>query len=271
MRKHVQGIDHVIILVRDLDRAQAVWQRLGFTLTARGFHSLGSQNHCVMLGRDYIELMAVPRPHPSIRYFSDYLAAGEGLGGVVLATDDAEAAHAEFVASGIAAEPPLALSRPVAGLGDARFSLLQLPEALVPGCRLLLCQHHTREIVWRPEYQSHALGALEIAGIAVVADSASAYAAVFDAQPQATPEGEILPSGSAPILISSLEKLGPRLGATLLPKRPPPMVAALFVRVADRARAAEVLRDGGFSPHALKDGSFAVGADEANGVALVFG
>ncbi len=47
--------------------------------------------------------------------------------------------------------------------------------------------------------------------------------------------------------------------------------AALFIRVADRAVAARVLRAGGFEPVALKDGSFAIHAAEACGVTLVFG
>ena len=49
------------------------------------------------------------------------------------------------------------------------------------------------------------------------------------------------------------------------------VVAALFIHVEDRARAAESLRRGGFSPVALKDGSYAIGADEAHGIAVVFG
>jgi catechol 2,3-dioxygenase-like lactoylglutathione lyase family enzyme len=67
MRPHVQGIDHVVVLVRDLDKAQRAYQRMGFTLTPRGHHTLGSQNHCLMFGRDYVELLAVPRPSPAAR------------------------------------------------------------------------------------------------------------------------------------------------------------------------------------------------------------
>ena len=67
MRQHLQGIDHVVVLVRDLDRAQQAYARMGFTLTPRGFHTLGSQNHCLMFGSDYVELLAVPRPHPALR------------------------------------------------------------------------------------------------------------------------------------------------------------------------------------------------------------
>ena len=77
MRQHLQGIDHVVVLVRDLDKAQQAYARMGFTLTPRGFHTLGSQNHCLMFGGDYVELLAVPRQHPAMQYFSDFLAKAD--------------------------------------------------------------------------------------------------------------------------------------------------------------------------------------------------
>jgi len=271
MRRHIRGLDHVVILVHDLERAHDTYQRLGFTLTPRGYHSLGSRNHCIMFGRDYIELMAVPKPHPAIQYFSDFLANGEGLGAIALATDDADGARAELTKSGIAAEAPLDLSRPVAGLGKARFRLVQLPPGQTPGCLMFLCQHLTRKIVWRKEYQAHAVGATEIAAVAVVAEAAAGYSGVLDEKPRRIKEGLLVESGSAPVVLSDLQKMAIRLERVSLPKRRPPFVAALFIRVADRARAATAMRRGGFAPVALGDGSFAIGADEANGVALIFG
>ena len=56
-----------------------------------------------------------------------------------------------------------------------------------------------------------------------------------------------------------------------MPPQLPRLLAALFFRVVDREVAASVMRRGGFSPLALADGSFAIGADQANGVALIFG
>lgn len=275
MRRHVQGLDHAVILVRDLDAARRAYARMGFTLTPRGTHTLGSQNHCIMFERDYLELMAVPRPHPALQYFSDFLARGEGIGALVLATDDAGALYAELAADGMAAEAPLDFSRPVADLGDARFRLLQLPVDAVPGCRLLACQHFTRDLVWRPEYRRHAVGAIEIAALAVVVEdtdgAAGSYARVLDAQPQRIDEGLLVQTGSAPIALASRWELGHRLRGVGLPLRARPLVAALFVRVADRAQAADVLRRNGLKPTALPDGSFAVNADEAHGVAVIFG
>jgi catechol 2,3-dioxygenase-like lactoylglutathione lyase family enzyme len=275
MRPHIRGIDHVVVLVRDLDKAQRAYARMGFTLTPRGFHTLGSQNHCLMFGSDYVELLAVPKPHPALRYFTDFLAKGEGLGAIALATDDAGGLHASFAADGIAADAPLDFSRPVAGLGDARFRIAQLPPDASPGCRMFACQHFTREVVWRLEHQRHANGAAEIAAVAVVAEdpdaTAASYGKLLAARPQKIEEGLLLQTGGASIALTSRWKLGHRLHGVGLPLRPRPLVAALFVRVADRAAAARVLRRNGLAPVALADGSFAVSAQDAHGVVVVFG
>jgi len=278
MRRHIRGIDHVVLLVRDLDRARDSWTRLGFALTPRGYHTLGSQNHCIVFGRDYLELLAVPKPHPAMQYFSDFLAGGEGLGAIAFATGDANAAQAELSAAGVAADPPLDFSRPVdlpGGARDAAFRIVQLAPADTPGCRTFLCQHFNPDLVWRPEYQQHAVGALGIAALGVVVDdpqsAASGYAKMLDATPRPIAEGVLVETGSAPIALGSQARFRKRLASAALPSRAAPLVAALFIRVADRARAADALAQGGFKPVRLKDDSLALGADQANGVALVFG
>ncbi len=275
MRRHVQGIDHAVILVRDLDQAQQAYARMGFTLTPRGFHSLGSQNHCLMFGSDYVELLAVPKPHPALQTFTDFLAKGEGLGAIALATDDSGGLHASLAADGIAADAPLDFSRPVQGLGEARFRIVTLPPDVSPGCRIFACQHFTRDVVWRPEYQRHANGATQIAAVAVVTDdpeaAAASYGKLLAAMPQKIDEGLVVQSGSAPIALAWRGKLGHRLHGVGLPLRARPLVAALFIRVADRAATAKVLRKNGLQPAALADGSFAVSAQDAHGVAVVFG
>lgn len=278
MRATISGIDHVVIAVRDLDRAQAVFERLGFTLTPRGVHTLGSQNHCVMFERDYFELLAPPRAHPAMQYYNDFLARGDGLAAIALATDDANAAHAALRADGIEAEAPLDFARPVqlpGGARDAAFRIVQLPREQTPGCRTFLCQHFTRDVVWRPEYQRHALGATGLAAVAVVVEdptrAAPRYAQIFDTRPATIAEGLRIDTGSAPLALVARGKLGRRLTGAELPARPRPFVAALFIRVADRAAAADHLRKGGFAPVALQDGSYAVHAHDACGVTLVFG
>ena len=129
-----------MIAVRDLDPAAAEFRALGFTLTPRGHHSIGSQNHCIMFGSTYIELLAAPVAHPWLDY---YRSVGEGLAAVALATDDADA-----TARALGAKAPMDLSRPVEG-GVARFRLVQLDQPYV-----FICQHLTRELVWRPQWRN---------------------------------------------------------------------------------------------------------------------
>jgi len=141
-----------VIAVRDLDAAATEFKKLGFTLTPRGHHSIGSHNHCIMLGTTYIELLIAPVAHPWLDY---YRAFGEGLAAVALSTDDADATYAQLKSKG--AQPPMDLSRPAEG-GVAKFRLVQVAGSP----QVFFVQHLTRELVWRPEWQSHANGAREL-------------------------------------------------------------------------------------------------------------
>ena len=135
--------------MRDLDAAAASFRALGFKLTPRGYHSIGSQNHCIMFGATYIELLAAPSPHPWLDYHREFLERGEGLAAVALATDDADMAYRELTRRGVTAKAPMDLSRPVEG-GMARFRLVQIETTPT----VFICQHLTRELVWRPELQN---------------------------------------------------------------------------------------------------------------------
>ncbi len=120
--KSIVGLDHVVILVRDLDHASAAWRRLGFTVAPRGTHSahLGTANHTIMLGADYIELIAVvretPRNAPSRALLEQ---RGEGLERIALTTIDAAAGVEEIRALGHAGLGPIDFGRPVT-LPDGR-------------------------------------------------------------------------------------------------------------------------------------------------------
>ena len=138
MRQHIKGIDHVVIVVRDLDAACDTFRRMGFTVTPRGYHSLGSQNHCVMFGDDYIELLWSPEgaPHPSRQYYTDFARAGEGLAAIALKTASAKGAYTEMLWAGFAPSDPVEFSRPVdlpEGKREARFRVAMASLDHTPG------------------------------------------------------------------------------------------------------------------------------------------
>src|SRR3984885_16349557 len=95
----IPTLDLVVVNARDrIDQVADTYRRLGFTLTPRGFHTLGSMNHLAMFGTDYLELIAAPlgdTQRPEI------MGAPEGLNGLVFGTEDSAATYAALVAAGV--------------------------------------------------------------------------------------------------------------------------------------------------------------------------
>lgn len=156
------AIDHAVIAVRELAAAADSFSALGFTLTPPGLHSIGSRNRCIMLGSTYIELLEPASEHPWLAYYREFVARGDGFAALALATPDADAAYRDLLAQGVKAQPPMDLARPVKLEGAeriARFRLVQVSP------QVFLCQHLTRGLVWQPQWQSHANGALELSAV----------------------------------------------------------------------------------------------------------
>jgi 4-hydroxyphenylpyruvate dioxygenase-like putative hemolysin len=278
VRKHIKGIDHVVIATRDLDSAQDTFRRMGFTLTPRGHHTLGSENHCVMFGQNYLELLMVPQRLPGREYYYDFARIGDGVAAIALKTENARGAFGELTAAALAPSEPVDFSRPVqfaAGEKTASFRIAQLRLEQTPGGQVFLCQHFTRDVVWRPEYQTHANTATGLAALAIVsADvgaTAAAYERLFDVKARAINEGLLVETGDTPIVVVSEPALAKRLPGIWISARHQPCMAALFVRVADRDMAERALRAGGLHPTRMPDGAVAIGAAEAHGVAIIFG
>jgi catechol 2,3-dioxygenase-like lactoylglutathione lyase family enzyme len=182
MPKHLTGIDHAVIAVRDLDSAGQRFERLGFTLSPRGRHSdhMGTGNYTIMLAEDYFELLGVLAPTPHNERWREGLNRGEGLAAVALRTDDADRACAEIRGLGIAASDVLAFSRPVdmpdGRKAEAAFRITQFPADAVPGLSLFVCGHLTRPAVWIPELMRHANSARGIAEVVAIAANPAAAA-----------------------------------------------------------------------------------------------
>lgn len=283
MRQHVQGIDHVVIAVGDIAEAGSAFGRLGFTLTPRGRHTTGSENHCIMFQRDYFELLAVPVRHPVTQYYQEFLANGDGLAAIALATDDARGFHDELAADGIAADAPVDFSRPVQlpdGVVDASFRITQLAPESAPAGRVFACQHFTRDAVWRPEYLQHANRVTGLARLVGVADAgqlqavAARYAAIFGVAPQpgavgGQPSVEVS-AGTTPLVFTTAAGLAQLLPGVGMRPRPQPCLAALSFRTASVAAAREVLRANRVPFVELSAQALAVAPRHGHGVALVF-
>lgn len=156
-------LDHTVINVRyDMDEAADRFAALGFHLTDRGYHTLGSINHLMMFGSDYLELIGLPADaKDSQSGRPDIENAALGINGLVFKTADVDETHAHLQTIGMAGDPPKSFSRPVElpeGTSDACFRTVHVRHDAFPGGRVYFCEHGTPELVWRPEWQSHANG-----------------------------------------------------------------------------------------------------------------
>ncbi len=179
------ALDHVVFNTRDrMDEVVALFERIGFTVAPRGFHTLGSINHIIAFGSDYLELLGYPKGKPPAQR-PELAAHPVGLMATVLATADADATRAALLQRGLAPRPVQTFSRPVdlgaRGTHDATFRVTRLEPDAAPGTWFYYCQHLTPELVWRPEWQAHAnqttgMAALEYA----VPQVEAAYATYAD-------------------------------------------------------------------------------------------
>ena len=84
------GLDHVVLNAKtDLEPLRQAVDDLGFRLSPRAVHSLGSMNHVAILASGYLELIGVPPERPEVR--PEITEGTTGLDGLVLRTPDAEA------------------------------------------------------------------------------------------------------------------------------------------------------------------------------------
>jgi catechol 2,3-dioxygenase-like lactoylglutathione lyase family enzyme len=278
MKHPVLGIDHVFLLVRDLDGAAERWRRLGFKVSPKGRHSehKGTANHTIMLEGQYVELLGVVRATPDNEPQRAALARGEeGLAAVACRIDDVREAVAALGEIGIATADVLDFERPVelpaGGSGVAAFSVAAFAPEAVPQGFVFMCQHHSRETVWLPALMPHANGARRLAGVVAAASDpmrvAAAYARLFaEGVVHELDGGAEVRTGDAPIVVLEPDALAAAYPGLALPRS---AYAVLRLEVGDLAATRRALAEGGVAVHETAEG-VAVAAEDAAGAVVEF-
>jgi len=278
--KNVVGIDHAVVMVRELDRAAENWKRLGFTVSPRGTHSthMGSGNYTIMLDPDYMELLGVLTSTEHNAPARAYLAKhGDGVERVALTAVDSAAGAEEIRARGYTPIGPTDFERPVTmpdgTLSAAKFRTFQWPTAEAPGgVRIFACQHKTRETVWIAELMKHANGARRLRQVLIATQDAAKDAAhlsrMIDREARNEPDGAVaVPSGAdrADFVFLSRDQLAKRYPDVALAGLPERGGAGLVI-AADLTQAEKALGSSGIR----SGGSICVPPATANGTLLVF-
>lgn len=275
----VPKLDHVVVDVRNrMDEAAHIYRSLGFQLTERGHHTLGSMNHLAVFDTDYVELLGFDEKAGTVR--ADILEFPAGLNGLVFTADQPDQLFQHLQSQDVPALEPSDFSRPVnlpEGSADVRFRVVRLRPGAVPYGRLYFCHHFTPHLVWRPEWRRHANGAASIARILIaVRDPAAAaefFGRIFGPHAVGPRSGGTwtLSAGAARIELVPPGEIGRRLGdAAPDPAGRADYMAALSIRTSSLSQAAQALKAGGIHRLRIERGRILAAAAEAMNVALEF-
>lgn len=205
------ALDHLVInVLKDMDAAEAAFAALGFTLTPRGHHSLGSINHLMVSRDSYLELVGVPETGLQRQ---EVLDSPLGISGLVFASDTAEETFARLSGADLPALEPLAFSRPLVVDGverDVAFRTVRMAPGFLPAGRTYFCQHMTPDLVWRPEWLVHANCYCGIGRVIIESPDADRmaerYAAVAGSQVVPGAAGWRVPLPNADLVVRKGEK-----------------------------------------------------------------
>ena len=281
MRNGIAGIDHVIIGVRDLERARIGWSRLGFTLSPRGRHiGQGTANYCIMFPSDYLELLGIVDPNDFVQRLDAFLARREGAMAAAFApTGSTEEVRSALLGLRLHPSEPRPLGRQLElpeGTVVPRFSLLSLPQEETPGLDSFICAHLTPELMRRPEWLVHPNGVRGLKGIHVLVQSTTAllepYDRLFGIQQVTTTDAvACVHVGRHRIVFSTPDDFSTMHPALDLdPDFPLPGIISLELAVERRGDTADYLTRWQIAFDEMPDGSLVVPASAATGAMLFF-
>ncbi|MDE0408132.1 MAG: VOC family protein, partial [Alphaproteobacteria bacterium] len=159
-------LDHTGQMRADLDAGAAAWERLGFLLSpetpqqgavpgASGMQPWATANRCALFHEGYLELIGIHAPD-RFNPWTSFMARHEGIHIAAFRCASADEAWPGMAAQGFA--PPVQRARSTPA-GEMRFRNIFSEDARWPEGRIIVIEHQTPEILWRPELLEHPNGA----------------------------------------------------------------------------------------------------------------
>ncbi len=149
--------DHLVIMARDQMRLVAKqFSDLGFHLSAKSTHNLGSSNQLIVLDSTYLEILGWEAG--TVPQRAEIANLAFGLDALVFRTNNAEACFKSLNEAGFAPNAVQKLSRP-AQVGNeikqAFFKTVRFSQQPIEGLRIYFCEHVTPYFVWVNADQQH--------------------------------------------------------------------------------------------------------------------
>lgn len=169
-------LDHVVVVVGDLDVAADALEEVGFFVTGRSDHPYGTSNRLVMLDDTYLEFLSVTDrsavPESGFaRFVSDSIDAGRlGPRLIAFTTDDPTGERGRLLDAGFSVPEPLRFGRQAAMPDGTRRAVefeVVVPELASLTVGGIYCRHLTPEAVWDPSTLEHPNGARRLTEVTI--------------------------------------------------------------------------------------------------------
>ena len=161
------GLDHIVIVVRDLEAASKDYARLGFTVVPGGRHPVGTHNGLIALADGtYIELIAFYRENQQHRWWAS-LQKGEGLVDFCMQTDDMPGDAETLRRAGVRMNDPQPWARTRPDGYELKW-ILSIPQEGHRGVAPFLIQDKTPRAERIPRVTNHENGAQGLGTVTVV-------------------------------------------------------------------------------------------------------
>ncbi|HSE90641.1 MAG TPA: VOC family protein [Candidatus Binatia bacterium] len=175
----LEGIDHIVIVVNDLEQAAKDYEQLGFTVVPGGKHPVGSHNVLIaFVDGAYIEIIAFYREAIDHRWW-DPLRKGERLVDFCMQTDDLRGDTVKLRAAGVAINDPVPWSRSRPDGYELKW-LLSLAQGSHRGVAPFLIQDITPREERIPQTFDHKNGATGIGTVTVAVGELTAVQRWYD-------------------------------------------------------------------------------------------
>jgi hypothetical protein len=190
-------------------------------------------------------------------------------------TPDAEGEHRRLADHGFEPQPVVDLKRKLESGAIARFSVARPSTDKMPEGRIQFVQHHTPEVLWRPQYLGHTNNVVKLACAFVVADDPAAAAgrwahfAALLPRPVGTTAGAFvhLQAGRGHVLIGARESWRVLLGEAPAA----PALAGYALECRDPAILRSRCEQLELSVRKLRENLYAVSLPAALGGSWIFG
>jgi hypothetical protein len=257
------GIDHPLILFRDLPTGMEQFRRLGFAPAPIGYHPWGTSMSFVTFKGCAFELLSIydaalidTNPAGNFRfgrYIFERLSEREGMSLVALYSTSAEADVAAVMSRGLSSQGTIEFERavrlPDGGQDHTACTLKILYDPTLKRVSHFICQQHRPDLVWREPLMTHPNGAIGIASVTYFAPDPNLLRARFTGLYGATAQrniegGFVVQTGNGIFEILDQQAIDVRFGG--LPENvrsSEPAGVAVAVTVADLPTTASILRE----------------------------